>query len=86
MIIYALLAIAAVVALWPSSGPSKGRGYLTTLVKERPSESPSATYMDAVGSLQTVRSRLAFTGHLDDDQIDAVNTLTLALVAGSEHQ
>jgi hypothetical protein len=43
-----------------------------------------ATYQSAIASLASVRSRLVATGGLTEPVKSAIDTLTLALVAGSD--
>jgi hypothetical protein len=56
----------------PSLGPSPAPPYLTP------------TYQTAIGDLAHVRLRLIQTEKLDDGAKKAIDTLTLALVAGSD--
>jgi hypothetical protein len=44
----------------------------------------SVSYEEAIHNLAVVRSRLVATSHLSDEQKKAIDTLTLALVAGSD--
>ena len=82
MMTWLLAVAAAAVALWPINKKSGLLPSLETLdTKPKPS-----SYLDAVASLQTVRTRLMHTNHLDDDQAAACDVLTLALSAGSDQE
>ena len=69
----ASVAAAAVVGLWPQ-------------LKSIPSVVPSGkpTYQAAIANLAFVRRRLLLTEMLGDEQKKAIDTLTLALVGGSD--
>lgn len=78
-----LLAAAAAVLFWPA--PKKDSPYASAPVPYGPPPPPKpASYIEAVAALQLVRKRLAATDQLSEPQIEAVNVLTLALVAGGE--
>ena len=47
-------------------------------------EAVAPTYAKAIGDLASVRARLKATGCLNDAELKAIDTLTLALVAGSD--
>ena len=79
--IYALLAAAAAVALWPTSRPKLAAWPLPAAEPPRP---PKPTYAHAIHALATVRARLAQTDKLGDAERAAIDTATLALVAGSD--
>lgn len=84
MTTWILAVIAAVVALWPT-GQKKGGGavYVPSPAElDPPKRTP--TYLDAVASLQKVRSRLVETDLLSDDVAEALSALTLALQHGSD--
>lgn len=81
MLVYVLVAAAAVLLLWPSTRPESKPAPLIP-IEPKPKAHPS--YLDAVQALQTVRTRLAATGLLDEEQQEACNALTLALSEGSE--
>lgn len=86
MITYALLAAAAALFLWPSKS------------RERPAiKSPSPfdlpvqskghpAYQAAIMALTLVRQRLIATDALSDKEKQAIDTLTLSLVAGSDRE
>lgn len=80
----ALAAAAAAVAAWPKIQSLA----LAWLKKPAPGPTPkplsSVGYEAAIHDLASVRSRLAATSLLADDQKKAIDTLTLALVAGSD--
>lgn len=80
MLIYVLVAAAAVLLLWPSTP----RPQPTPILPIQPKPNAHPSYLDAVQALQTVRTRLAATGSLGEEQQAACNALTLALSAGSE--
>lgn len=88
MTIATLLGIAAAaIALWPAKKKTGGGGvpYLPSVAElspQPPKRHPS--YIEAVANLAAVKARLSATEHLDDEQSEAINTLTLALVAGSD--
>jgi hypothetical protein len=44
------------------------------------------TFIEATSDLSNVRKRLNSTGHLDEDQREAIDTLQLALTAGSDQE
>lgn len=86
MTTWILAVIAAVVALWPT-GQKKGGGGGAVYVPSPAELDPpkrTPTYLDAVASLQKVRSRLVETDLLSDDVAEALSTLTLALQHGSD--
>ena len=86
MIVYALVCAAILCLVWPSSKKATAPMLdLDTLPPEQPVPyaPPETQYIEAVAALQVVQTRLHNTGQLDDDQRDAINTLALALTAGS---
>ena len=70
------VAAAAVVGLWPQLR------MLTSVIPSPLQRGPS--YKDAISNLALVRKRLLDTDTLGDDQKEAIDTLTLALVVGSD--
>ena len=84
---YALGAAAVLVAAWPQI-----REVASSLMSEDktvPAPKPlnevvSPNYQTAIANLATVRLRLIHTEGLGDPQKAAIDTLTLALVAGSD--
>jgi hypothetical protein len=83
--IYALLAAAAALVLWPS-GPTPRRAPMTypPAAPLEPLKPARPTYTHAIHALATVRARLAATDQLGDAERAAIDAVTLALVAGSD--
>jgi hypothetical protein len=81
MIVACLLAVAAVVVLFPSI---VGRVVEATVKPAAPPAKPGVGYQAAIADLASVRRRLVETKMLDDKCRAAVDTLTLGLVAGSD--
>lgn len=82
MIVWVLVAAAAVLLFWPSgkAATQPANPYLPA-----PAPQPRIpSYIDAVGCLQTVRHRLVETEQLGEAQQEAIDAITLALVRGSE--
>jgi hypothetical protein len=83
---------AAVVAFWPlaKSAPSLLEAAPAGPADPAPPAPPAAarrpTFRQAIDSLAYVRGRLAVTEGLDDKAKAAIDTLTLALVAGSDKE
>jgi hypothetical protein len=77
--IYALLAAAAALIFWPA-GPGPRRPALPL----EPAAPARPTYAHAIHALATVRRRLADTDQLGDAERKAIDSVTLALVAGSD--
>lgn len=79
---------AAVVAAWPAIKKAAWALYerLTAVAVGRSYKAVSAVvgYEAAIHDLAVVRTRLASTNLLDDKAKAAIDTLTLALVAGSD--
>lgn len=87
MISWALIAAAAIALLWPLKKPAKAPPvYDLSPIEREPAKPRVPLYLDAVACLQTVQRRLSATGHMDDDQRAAIDTLTLALTAGSDQE
>ena len=55
-----------------------------TMLTSQPKPAPGVGYQKAIADLANVRTRLASTQQLDDKVKSAIDTLTLALVAGSD--
>jgi hypothetical protein len=55
-----------------------------SILVAQPGKPAAPTYQSAIGDLARVRARLLQTRQLGDDQRAAIDTLTLALVAGSD--
>lgn len=84
--IYALLAAAAALVLWPSM-PKPTRAALTPpppMMPREPIKPARPTYTHAIHALAAVRARLIATDQLGDAERKAIDTVTLALVAGSD--
>jgi hypothetical protein len=79
-----LLLIAAGIALllWPSSTSVESSPYVSAPYVPATPRAP--TYLDAVSALQTVRHRLVETEQISEAERTAIDSLTLALVRGSE--
>lgn len=69
------VAVAGVVLAWPA---------ILELLKRPAASGPRSTYLKAIENLGAVRTRLAETDGLGEAQKAAIDTLTLALVSGSE--
>lgn len=77
MIIASLLAAAAAVVLWP-------RGVsLPHFLSTSPATPAGVSFEASISDLASVRRRLANTSTLTAESIAAIETITLALVAGS---
>lgn len=89
-----LQGLAAMAAVVVAVGPQlrKAAEYVASLFRADPNvpapkpldEAVAPSYRDAIGNLAAVRLRLKATGKLDDDQKQAIDVLTLALVDGSD--
>lgn len=71
---------AVAVSQWPRIAP---------LLRRMPRPAPpsavtAVTYQQSLEALAVVRSRLVFAGGVDEPAQNAIETLTLALVAGSD--
>lgn len=90
MITFFALAAAAAVLLWPSkTSPSKALPSLTVPsapapAMPHPAPASQPTYQAAIAALAEVRTRLNRTERLGDKESQAIDTITLALVAGSD--
>lgn len=88
----AIGAVAAVVAMWPQVAALSGRvlaivrrtAPVTPVLPAPPAPPEAVSFESAVHNLALVRSRLLATSLLADEQKKAIDTLTLALVAGSD--
>lgn len=76
-----IVAAAAVVAAWPHLA----KVWNLVLPKAAP-PAATVTYEVAIKNLAVVRSRLIATSLLAENEKKAIDTLTLALVAGSDKQ
>lgn len=86
MMTWLLAVAAAAVALWPTQKKGGGRGLLDDLAGLEPPPKKAGNYLDAVAALQIVRARLVHTDELSDEAVEALNTLTLSLAAGSDEE
>ena len=86
MIVYALIAAAALALLWPAGLKQKkpliNIDDLDSMKPVQP-ERHKVRYLDAVACLQKVAKRLELTGELEDDQKEALKVITLAISRGS---
>ena len=87
----AISALAAVVALWPNIAglaekAAAGVGGLVAdkLVTPHAPAAETGSYHEVIADLANVRTRLLKTEFLLDPQKAAIDTLTLALVGGSD--
>lgn len=83
MLVYVLVAAAAVLLLWPAN-KARTQPTLIPIVPPEQTKRHSPSYIEAVQALQVVRSRLASTSKLEQEQQQACSVLTLALSEGSE--
>jgi hypothetical protein len=83
MMTWLLAVAAAAVALWPTGKKAAPSAYVPSTLEIDPPKR-ATTYLDAVACLQKVRQRLTHTNHLEADQTEALDVLTLALSAGSD--
>lgn len=89
MIPFLLAAAAVVVLCWPSKRQDSGSLLFPPAVLPPPPAPPAprgVSYEAALRSLSQVRSRLAATESLSEKERAAVDTLTLALVNGSDSE
>lgn len=69
--------------LWPAL--QRAPAVISGLIRRKTGgDAPKVTYQSAVSHLADVRTRLLATECLKDPQKGAINTLTLALVDGSD--
>ena len=79
--------VAAIVFAWPKIVAVVKSIWVRMPAVPVPSMSDSVSYQEAIANLALVRTRLNSTGLLGDEkspQRAAIDTLTLALVAGSD--
>ena len=81
--ILGLLAAAGAVLFWPKPKPSPSI-FTPSPAEIAPPQPRVPTYQEAIGNLANVRKRLVDTDTLGDGEKEAIDTLTLALVAGSD--
>ena len=78
MIIATLLAAAAAVVLWPRGAS------LSHILSPSPAAPAGISFETAISDLASVRRRLANTKTLTAESVSAIETITLALVSGSD--
>lgn len=83
MSIFGLLAAAAAVLFWPKPKPTPSI-FTPSPAEITPPVQRGPTYQEAIGNLANVRKRLVDTDTLGEGEKEAIDTLTLALVAGSD--
>lgn len=71
--------------LWPRGDGAKSVVTISTPTASTPAAA-GPNYQAAVANLSAVRSRLVKTSSLTDEAKSAIDTLTLALVAGSDKE
>lgn len=77
---YIVAAVVPLIVLWP-----RITAWAKSFLAARPAAGPTGpTFEQAVHDLAGVRLRLTQTSLLADEQKKAIDTLTLALVAGSD--
>lgn len=84
MITFMAIAAAAAILLWPNA--KQASSILPRIDLSEPVVVPNThpTYQAAIESLADVRTRLVKTEQLGEAELKAINTITLALVAGSD--
>lgn len=83
MIIWILVAAAVVFILWPSQQQDQP-SIIKALPPAAPKKDAIGSYMESMKALQMVRGRLVATDKLDESAQKCLDTLTLALLAGSD--
>lgn len=81
---YILAAGGVLVLAWPWLRRAGEWAMARVFADHSPARLAGATFEEAVGNLSKVRHRLIQTGLLGDEQKKSIDTLTLALVAGSD--
>lgn len=83
---YLLLIAAGVIWLWPRSAPANATPpSLPTLTPQSPPQMPSTpTFHASLMAVSLVRQRLVSTSRLSDPCSQAIDSLVLALVQGSD--
>lgn len=82
MITYGLLAAAAALFLWPQKQQLASPTPFDIAVAKK----SHPNYQSSIMALTQVRQRLIATDSLADQQKQAIDTLTLSLVAGSDRE
>ena len=92
MIFLLIIAAAVALLLWPESVTKSKTSSVaapplpSVPVAAIPQPPKAPSYRSAIESLAAVRSRLIATETLDDKAKEAINELTLCLVAGSDKE
>lgn len=83
---YVLLILAGVIWLWPRSVAPAGPTlqYTPSPAELKPPALPQPSYHSSLMALSTVRQRLVQTESLDETCRKSIDSLVLALVAGSD--
>ena len=81
MITAVLILAAVAVVLWPKAPPA--RKPFVDPSPLQPPRPPHPSYHTAIAALAQVRQRVAVTDTLGEAETKAIETITLALVAGS---
>ena len=84
MTIAGLMAAAAAVLFWPRAKAPAPSLFTPSPAEVSPPAPRGPTYQEAIANLANVRKRLADTDTLGDAEKKSIDTLTLALVAGSD--
>lgn len=80
-----LLVLAAIAfVLWPAEPKVESKPSILSGLPALPPRESSNGYIETVKALQMVRGRLAATDKLDEAAQKCLDTLTLALLAGSD--
>ena len=86
MIFLSCLVAAVAVLFWPSRKTTADYLPKFSLPKASEPVRETVSYEAAIHDLAHMRLRLIATDHLDEDVKAAIDTITLALVAGSDKQ
>lgn len=86
MIFLLIIAAAVALLLWPEAPAVAAPSLPSVPVPAIPQPLKTPSYRSAIESLASVRSRLIATETLDDKAKEAINELTLCLVAGSDKE
>jgi hypothetical protein len=86
MILISCLVAAVAVLFWPSHKTTADYLPKFSLPKASEPVRETVSYEAAIHDLAHMRLRLIATDHLDEDVKAAIDTITLALVAGSDKQ
>jgi hypothetical protein len=83
MITAVLILAAVAVVLWPKAPPAPQPFEPVDPSPLQPPRPPHPSYHTAIAALAQVRQRVAVTDTLGEAETKAIETITLALVAGS---